>query len=99
MGLPFSKAAEGGSHTARSFVKSVPATPYTALALIVLGEVELTNYTAYVFGWYDGAKKLDQIQIQTNSAWNAYHMTGTNPNSHNAQILTTSNMYNSFMWL
>jgi len=68
MGISFTGVSDSSHHYAHGLTVAVPATPYK-LSILALGN-EVRAFNALLFGWYDGANKLDVL------SWQAQDTTG-----------------------
>jgi hypothetical protein len=99
MGMSFSKTSEGAGHAVRGLIKSAPATPYSAIGLLIMTPY-IGNYQGPVFGWYDGTNKLDVLHYQTGgSPWLAAHETYSTPNNQASQTIVSNADSPSILWV
>lgn len=70
MGITIQDTVSGGTNTFQGLIKSVPATPYSAVYLIVPSLTVGSPFSGFAVGWYDGSNKMHclNVQWQTTSA-------------------------------
>lgn len=103
MGMTFSKSAESSANVARGLIKSAPATPYAAVALLLISPNLGGNNSGPVFGWYDGSNKLDTITfvVQGSGATltNVYHITWASPTATSTATQIFQVLFPGQIWL